>query len=97
MLQQVCLCVKEAGDLPFYISRVGPYRGVCFYKYEGHLPSWFDIVLLMQFVGSCEAALLVQCIVLLVCRMRPCSEYSANIFVVVNGGSHGLAPRCGRA
>jgi hypothetical protein len=34
MFQLVCSCGKKEGDLPFYISRVGPYRGYLFLDRE---------------------------------------------------------------
>jgi hypothetical protein len=30
ILQQVCLCALRKEDMPFYSSRVGPYRGDLF-------------------------------------------------------------------
>jgi hypothetical protein len=39
VLQLVCLCVYKKEDLPFYSSRVGPYRGDL-------LSTWYEVDLL---------------------------------------------------
>jgi hypothetical protein len=66
--------VARRRGLPFYISRVGPYRGDMFSTKERErerlAPSDCHGG---SSVGSCIVVLLVRSIVLLVCHMASCS------------------------
>jgi hypothetical protein len=55
------------------------------------------MVLLSSSVGLCEVVLPVWSTVSFVRHMGPCSESTADIFIVVCGGSRGSVIWCGRA
>jgi hypothetical protein len=76
----VLVCPKKKGALPFYISRVGPYRGGMFSTgmRSIHPLVWRSAPDAVHKVMRSRT--LAQCIVLLIGYTGPCNESSTNIF-----------------
>jgi uncharacterized protein (DUF4213/DUF364 family) len=67
--------VKKKEGSPFCSSRVRSYRDDLFSTgMRGNLLPRFDVVLLMRFVGSCVAILLVWRTVSLICHTGPAGQ-----------------------
>jgi hypothetical protein len=56
-----CVLMSEEGGAPalLYLKGRTLQKRYILYRYVGHLPPWFDVVLLIQSVGSCATTLLV--------------------------------------
>jgi hypothetical protein len=84
------VCLKEEG-LSFYSSRVVLIVETCSPLVRGALLPLVKVELPISSVGPCVPVLLVWRIVLPARHIGPCSESAADDFIVVHGGSHGLA------
>jgi hypothetical protein len=97
MLQKVCLCGQGRGPTLLNLKGRTLWWGFVFYGREhGSLPLG-GIVLLTSSVESSIVVLLVWRAVSFAHHIDPCSESTADIFVIVCGGSRGLVIWCSGA